>query len=242
MRDAEATAMSEDIVDATVPLKLLSVWRMPAARKQHPRTRRMLDRMLPSILAWTILISPCLNATIDTCPKLAVIYGVIDKAQTHDKFDSISESRIHQSTKRLTKLSRQLFCCETQEGSERDDGDEVEDEDGGRIPSQYAGEDADGDEDEEDIDVVAGEGRIGEVEDVLGERLYARLALVVLCAADERGLLMVEAAIRWCRHGMLLRWSSLVTTEAVEVALYVFCQAMLLAMILRRCRDRPDAR
>jgi hypothetical protein len=84
MSEADATAMSEDMVDATVSLKRLSCWVRPAARKQHPSTcysqragvwvvasseltRRMLDKILPSILAWTILISPCLSATMETC-------------------------------------------------------------------------------------------------------------------------------------------------------------------------------
>lgn len=72
MRDAEATAMSDDIVEATVELKACSIpsavpvlvlW-MPPAIKQHPRTSRMLDKILPSIPDWTILISPFFRATI----------------------------------------------------------------------------------------------------------------------------------------------------------------------------------
>lgn len=38
MSEADATAMSEDMVDATVSLKRLSCWVRPAARKQHPST------------------------------------------------------------------------------------------------------------------------------------------------------------------------------------------------------------
>jgi len=75
MREAEATAMSEDMVEATVELNSCSIpsavpvrvlW-IPPATKQHPRTSRMLDKILPSILDCTILISPCFRATIDTC-------------------------------------------------------------------------------------------------------------------------------------------------------------------------------
>lgn len=74
IRDAEATAIREDIVDATVELKFCSipdtmpvrVFRMPPAIKQHPSTRRIFDRILPSMLDWTILISPFLRATILT--------------------------------------------------------------------------------------------------------------------------------------------------------------------------------
>lgn len=78
MSDADATAMSEDMVDATVSLKLRSCSRIPPARKQQPRTSRMLERMLPSMLACTMRISPCLSATILTIsstalPKVAFI-------------------------------------------------------------------------------------------------------------------------------------------------------------------------
>lgn len=51
IRQVAATAMSEDMVDATVSLKVLSLRRTPEAMKQHPRTSRMLDKIEPSILA-----------------------------------------------------------------------------------------------------------------------------------------------------------------------------------------------
>jgi hypothetical protein len=51
MSDALATVINEDIVEATVELKLCSRYRTPPAIKQEPSTRRMFDRMLPSILA-----------------------------------------------------------------------------------------------------------------------------------------------------------------------------------------------
>jgi hypothetical protein len=38
MSEADATAMSEDMVEATVSLKRDSCWVRPAERKQHPRT------------------------------------------------------------------------------------------------------------------------------------------------------------------------------------------------------------
>jgi hypothetical protein len=74
IRDAEATTIKELIVDATVELKLCSmpaarpvlVFLIPPARKQQPNTNRMFDKMLPSMLDWTILISPFLNATMLT--------------------------------------------------------------------------------------------------------------------------------------------------------------------------------
>lgn len=74
IRDAEATIIKEDMVDATVELKFCSMpatipvleFRIPPAKKQHPNTKRTFDRMLPSMLDWTILISPFFKATILT--------------------------------------------------------------------------------------------------------------------------------------------------------------------------------
>jgi len=51
MREEAATAMRELMVDATVSLKVLSDRRTPDAMKQQPKTRRMLERMEPSMLA-----------------------------------------------------------------------------------------------------------------------------------------------------------------------------------------------
>lgn len=66
MRDVAATARSEDMVEATVSLNRLSPRRMPDEMKQQPRTSRMLDKIEPNMLAWTIRISPLLSATMDT--------------------------------------------------------------------------------------------------------------------------------------------------------------------------------
>jgi hypothetical protein len=58
IKEADATAINEDIVDATVELKscsmpravpVLVLW-IPPAKKQHPSTRRILERILPNIL------------------------------------------------------------------------------------------------------------------------------------------------------------------------------------------------
>lgn len=66
IREVAATAMSEDMVDATVSLNRLSPRFSPEAMKQHPSTRRILERMDPSMLACTIRISPFLSATMET--------------------------------------------------------------------------------------------------------------------------------------------------------------------------------
>ena len=66
MREAVETAISEDMVEATVELKVCSLYFIPPAIKQQPRTRRMLERMLPSMLACTIRISSFRSATMLT--------------------------------------------------------------------------------------------------------------------------------------------------------------------------------
>jgi hypothetical protein len=151
--------------------------------------------------------------------------------QTHDKFDSIPKRRVQQPTKRLTKLRRQLLSRETQKRSKRDDSDEVEDKGDSRIPVQCASEDTERHEDEEDVDIVAGERRIDQVQDMLGQRLDSALVLVVLGAADERGLLIVEPAVGGLRHVLLLVGVvTRCTTVTMEVSLYILCQAQELAM------------
>ena len=149
--------------------------------------------------------------------------GASDTGATYNKLDGISKRRIHQTTKGLTELGGELLSGETQKGGKRDDCDEVEDEDDGRVPGQGAGDNADGDKDEQDVDIVAGEGGVGEVQDVLGQRLDARLICIVLGATDERGVLIVKAAISRLGHGRRLRITGRATV-AVEVSLYVFCQ------------------
>ena len=67
------------------------------------------------------------------------------------------------------------------------------------------------------------------MQDVLGQRLDARLVLVVLSAADERGVLIVKATVGRLRHSMLISWETAGTTCTVEVSLYVFCPARELA-------------
>ena len=74
IRDAEAMVIKEHMVDATVGLKSCSIppvnpdreFFIPPKKKQHPSTKRILDKTLPNILDWTILISPFFNATMLT--------------------------------------------------------------------------------------------------------------------------------------------------------------------------------
>lgn len=48
--DAVETAIRDDMVEAIVELNLCSWCLMPPAKKQQPRTKRIFDRMDPSIL------------------------------------------------------------------------------------------------------------------------------------------------------------------------------------------------
>ena len=76
IRAADATAIREDMVEATVELKFCSipplssagvlVFLTPPAMKQQPNTKSMFDKILPSMEDWTILISPFRRATMLT--------------------------------------------------------------------------------------------------------------------------------------------------------------------------------
>ena len=127
MSDAVATAMREDMVLATVELKLCSLYRRPPTKKQQPRTRRMFERIEPSMLAWTIRISPFRRAMMLTCEVLACD-GRCSIVSAYDKLNSISERRIEQTTQGLSQRYSQLFGRESQQRGQRDDGNEVEDE------------------------------------------------------------------------------------------------------------------
>jgi hypothetical protein len=86
-------------------------------------TSRMLDRMLPSMLDWTIRISPSLRATIETWKCQWDSRRIA--AHTHNQLDGISKGRIHQTTKSLAQLCGQLLSRKAQQSSKRDNSDEV---------------------------------------------------------------------------------------------------------------------
>ena len=72
-------------------------------------TRRMLERILPSMLACTILISPFVRATILTywlCVSTCRCGGEPARCLglTYDKFNGISKSSIKKSPKRLSHV------------------------------------------------------------------------------------------------------------------------------------------
>ena len=65
MREVVATAMRDDMLEATVSLNLLSACLTPDVMKQEPRANRIF-RMDPIMLDCTILTSPCFSAVILT--------------------------------------------------------------------------------------------------------------------------------------------------------------------------------
>ena len=73
---------------------------------------------------------------------------------THNQLNRISKGSIQQSAQSLAQLERYLLGRKGQDGGKRDDGKEVDGEDGGRAPAEAAGNDANGDHDEQKVDIV----------------------------------------------------------------------------------------
>ena len=92
MSDAVDTAISDDMVDATVELNLCSGYLIPPARKQQPRTSKIFERIEPSMLACTMRISPFFNATMLT-------YSNVSRTLTVD------QSRLTISSTALPKVA-----------------------------------------------------------------------------------------------------------------------------------------
>ena len=130
---------------------------------------------------------------------------------TYDQFDCISESRVHQTTNSLTKLGTQFLGCEAQQGSQWHDGDEVDDEDGGGVCAGRAQRDTSRHKDQEDVDIVAGEGQPGEVDEVRRPAHPGAVVLVkwlaAIVSAGEGSALVgraIEAAVLRTWHGVVV--------------------------------------
>src|SRR4051794_22652608 len=142
MSEADATAMREDMVDATVLLKVCSRKRRPPTKKQQPSTRRIFERMLPSILAWTTRTWLSLRAIMLTCTRKPISTQISHQitnsnqwGQTHNQLNSIPKCSIHQPTKGLTHSSSQLLSSKTKQRSERNNSKEIQRKNSRRIPS-----------------------------------------------------------------------------------------------------------
>jgi hypothetical protein len=152
--------------------------------------------MLPSMLDWTMRILPSRSATMETYSDwLATWHCAHRRGCTHDEFDGISKGGIHQSSQCLSQLGRNLLGRKGQQGGEGHNGDEVEAEDGDGVHVESAGDDADGHEDKEDVDIVAAEGGPDGARNVLGHGLpFGFMAIV--SAGEQRRLLVVVGAVQ----------------------------------------------
>lgn len=61
---------------------------------------------------------------------------------THDQLDSIAKGRVEQTAEGFAELRRKLLGCKRETGSQGDDGQEVENEDGRWAPVRGAGDKA----------------------------------------------------------------------------------------------------
>ena len=132
---------------------------------------------------------------------------MISNDPTYNQFDCVSESRVHQTTNSLTKLGTQFLGCEAQQRCQWHDGDEVDDEDGGGVCAGRAQRDTSRHEDQEDVDIVAGEGQPSEMDEVHGPAHPGAVVLVerpaaILPASEGSALVgrAIEAAVLRAWH------------------------------------------
>jgi len=71
---------------------------------------------------------------------------------TYDQFHGIPKGGIDQSAQRVSQSMRYLFCRKRENGRQRDNGEEIERENPSGAPFLLASEDAEGYEDEKDVD------------------------------------------------------------------------------------------
>lgn len=86
--------------------------------------------------------------------RMAISRHIWELCATHNQLNGVSKGSIQQPAQRLAQLERDLLGRKGQDGSKRDDGKEVDGEDGGRAPAEAAGDDANGDHDEQEVDIV----------------------------------------------------------------------------------------
>lgn len=98
------------------------------------------------MLTWKGLVSDCVWVMQDQ------IAGQVGCA--YNEFDGISKGGVQEAPEGLSEWNGEFFGRKGEEGGQRDDGDKIEAELGDWRPVEDAGEDSDGDEDQEDVDVV----------------------------------------------------------------------------------------
>jgi hypothetical protein len=91
--DAEEMTIKDDKIPLTSTLNVTTSFEIPPQNRDTPRiyidqqtdhetgmfklTRRLPERILPTILDWTILISPCLTAVIPTCAMTRMLVSTL---------------------------------------------------------------------------------------------------------------------------------------------------------------------
>lgn len=73
---------------------------------------------------------------------------------SYNKLDGIAKSGVEQPTQGLTQLRSKLLGRKRQYGSQRDNRNEVQSKDTGGTPTHLPGHNAQGNEDEEHVDIV----------------------------------------------------------------------------------------
>lgn len=153
---------------------------------------------------------------------------MISNDPTYNQFDCVSESRVHQTTNSLTKLGTQFLGCEAQQRCQWHDGDEVDDEDGGGVCAGRAQRDTSRHEDQEDVDIVAGEGQPSEMDEVHGPAhpgavvLVEGRAAIAILSMSERGALVGRAI-----EGVVVGRHVVVGVDVVAEGAAVFTESAL---------------
>ena len=77
-----------------------------------------------------------------------------DGGGTNNQLNRISKRRVEQSSHSLAQLHGNLLSRKREDGSERDNGEEVEHENGRRTPLQLAGDDAQRHDNEQEVNII----------------------------------------------------------------------------------------
>lgn len=73
---------------------------------------------------------------------------------TYNQLNGVAKGGIEQAAEGLAELDGDFLRGKGEDGSKGDNGKKVEGKDGGGAPAQLAGNDANGDHDEEKVDIV----------------------------------------------------------------------------------------
>ena len=78
----------------------------------------------------------------------------------YNELDGVAKGGVQEPSHGLSELHGDFFRGKGQDGGKGNDGEEVEGKDGGRIPAHGAGDDGQGHDEEEEVDIVCGPVRV----------------------------------------------------------------------------------